>query len=108
MIKFSNIPPADWLRKTVIRLFFFFGGRQTTTARYRNTRTLSQLGTELYWLELNWIFVINTVSNRLATIRARLIEKKMSAGNNNSEGSIHSPLGDVLYANHYPGFQSWL
>lgn len=92
MIKFTNIPPADRLRKTVILLFFFFGGRQTTTARYRNTRTLSQLGTELYWLELDWIFVIITVSNRLVTIRARLIEKKTSAGNNNSEGAVHFPL----------------
>ena len=87
-----NLPPvaeADGLRKTVTVLFFFDGGRHTTTATYCNIRVLSQSGMAP-WLELNWIFVINTVSSRLTTIRARLTEKKTSAGDN---GGGHALFG---------------
>lgn len=73
------------MRKTVTVLFFD-GGRRTTTAIYCNTRVLSQPGMAP-WLELNWIFVIITVSSRLATIRPRLMEKKTSAGDN---GGYHA------------------
>lgn len=69
---------ADGLRKTVTVLFFD-GGRPTRTAMYFSTRMLTQSGMAL-WLKLNWIWVIKTVSSRLATIRARLTEKKTSAG----------------------------
>lgn len=74
------IPPVDGLMKTVVRLFGFFGGRQTITARYCNMRTLSQRGATLCLLELNWMLVMNTVSNRLVTIRAKVMERKTSAG----------------------------
>lgn len=39
------------------------------------------------WVELSWMFVIITVSSRLATIRARLMEKKTSAGDNGRQNS---------------------
>lgn len=79
------LPVLDELRLTVTLLLGFFGLRQTKKARYRSTRTLSQGGTVPYWLELNWMLVMNTVSNRLATISARVREKKTSAGNSDSK-----------------------
>lgn len=99
----------DWLRKTVTLLLFFFGGRQTMTAMYCSTSTLSQWGTTLYSLELNWMLVMNTVSSRLATIRARLTEKKTSAGKktNKQTKNIRAvfciytpPLHCVMYERH--------
>lgn len=62
-------------------LFLGNAGRHTATAKYCNTRVLSQLGMAPR-VEVNWIFVIKMVSSRLATIRARLTEKKTPAGDN--------------------------
>lgn len=73
------------LRLTVTLLLGFCGLRQTKKAIYRSTRTLSQWGTAPYWLELNWMLVMNTVSNRLVTISARVREKKTSAANSDSK-----------------------